>query len=689
MGKVLQRILYIEDEPDIQRVVKLALEALGGYIVELCSSGAEALRRAEELAPDLILLDVMMPAMDGPTALRLLRQIPALAQTPVIFMTAKVQPDEIAHFKAMGALAVIAKPFDPMALVDTVRNAWDGIAAAPEPAAASFAERMAALGVQFRRELPRRLEDLESRWGELEALWARQALAPGAVPETVAPLDELHRGAHNLAGSGATFGYDVLTAQARVVDNLLKNLSRRQIELTPAFWSELSRAVSVLLESLRAVVAEAPAVAEPVAEAAPAPTAVAPVGAPLVYLVGGGSGTPLAGHLNSFGYRAQILSDCGALATALSAALPAAVIFDQRTDADPRAFDAADALRVRHIPVLMIDALGDFATRLRAVRAGIAGFYCEPIDMLALLGRLDRETSRQPYEPYRILLVDDERGTAEYHAALLDRAGMVTLCVAAAGAVLPSLEDFTPDVIVADMYMPDASGIELAKVVRQQERYDDIPIIFLSAESDVEKQLSALGMGADDFLMRPVVPEYFISTLSARAQRARALRSAMTHDGLTTLLNHKNIKATLEKEFARSRRAGLELSIALIDLDCFKQINDRHGHATGDRVLRALARLLQQRLRSSDHVGRCGGEEFLLILPDTSAARALTLLDELRLAFAQLQHGSEQGTFSGTFSAGVAAAGEFSSAGALFNGADKALYAAKDEGRNRVESASG
>jgi CheY-like chemotaxis protein len=120
----LQRILYVEDEPDIQAVARLALETVGGFTVEVCSSGAEAVARAPAFAPDLVLLDVMMPGMDGPGTLAALRALPALARTPVVFMTAKVQPAEIANFRSLGALEVIAKPFDPMRLADTIREIW-------------------------------------------------------------------------------------------------------------------------------------------------------------------------------------------------------------------------------------------------------------------------------------------------------------------------------------------------------------------------------------------------------------------------------------------------------------------------------------------------------------------------------------------------------------------------------------
>lgn len=119
-----QRILLVEDDADIQAVGRLALEAVGGFTVEVCSSGQEALNRVQSFAPDLVLLDVMMPEMDGPTTLGRLRSDPATSDIPVIFMTAKVQPAEVKSYQALGAMNVIAKPFDPMTLSETIRNLW-------------------------------------------------------------------------------------------------------------------------------------------------------------------------------------------------------------------------------------------------------------------------------------------------------------------------------------------------------------------------------------------------------------------------------------------------------------------------------------------------------------------------------------------------------------------------------------
>jgi CheY-like chemotaxis protein len=122
----LERILLVEDDADIQSVALLALEVVGGFTVLACSSGREALAGAAPFAPDLILLDVMMPELDGPATLAGLRADPKTARVPVIFMTAKVQPHELARYRDLGALNVISKPFDPMTLSDSIREMWAG-----------------------------------------------------------------------------------------------------------------------------------------------------------------------------------------------------------------------------------------------------------------------------------------------------------------------------------------------------------------------------------------------------------------------------------------------------------------------------------------------------------------------------------------------------------------------------------
>jgi diguanylate cyclase (GGDEF)-like protein len=234
------------------------------------------------------------------------------------------------------------------------------------------------------------------------------------------------------------------------------------------------------------------------------------------------------------------------------------------------------------------------------------------------------------------------------------------------------------------MYLPDCNGIELARMIRQMENFVSVPIVFLSAETDRERQLAALMMGADDFLIKPVKPEHLIASITSRIERYRKLRSLMIYDGLTNLLNHSTIKERLVKELLRSERDKQPLSFAMLDLDHFKNVNDRYGHSAGDRVLKSLARMLKQRLRRTDLIGRYGGEEFSIIFPNTTAAEAASVVDKLRESFAHIHHLGSDGFFSVTFSCGIASFPEYKTAVAISNAADKALYQAKESGRNRI-----
>lgn len=263
MSRSLRNILYVEDEPDIQLVVKLALEAMAGMHVIGCNSGAEALARGADTDIDLILLDVMMPEMDGPTTLNYLRKIPKLAHTPVVFMTAKAHPDEVAHFKSLGALDVIAKPFDPMTLGSTLQSIWMRFLAEVQPlrtpaitsernalsisAEERFAARMALLTAQFQRELPNRFDTLLQQWQALKKAPSLDA------------LNALHGSAHNFAGVGTTFGYDDLTTRARELDRLLRNLLAQPSPALGAenpLWMDVSSRFTELETELRRILAQ-------------------------------------------------------------------------------------------------------------------------------------------------------------------------------------------------------------------------------------------------------------------------------------------------------------------------------------------------------------------------------------------------------------------------------------------------
>lgn len=334
-------------------------------------------------------------------------------------------------------------------------------------------------------------------------------------------------------------------------------------------------------------------------------------------------------------------------------------------------------------PLVFISANLAFATRLEAARADAVAFFPKPLDIGALVDCLE-DLARPPVpQPYDVVVVDDARAIAEYHASLLNEAGMRARVVTDPIRVYDAILEQEPDLLVLDLHMPVCSGVELAAVIRQDPRFVGLPIVFLSGDQDLDRRIGAMRFGADDFLVKPIDPRFFVSSVAVRAARYREMRSRISQDSLTGLLNHTSIKRQLDIEISRAQRAGRPVSFALIDLDHFKRVNDSFGHPVGDDVIRSLCRLLTQRLRKSDHAGRYGGEEFAVILPDTDLQQAGHRLDEIRLAFRQIvQHPIGKG-FHCTFSCGIASFPD-AAPERLISFADKALYEAKRLSRDRV-----
>ena len=341
------------------------------------------------------------------------------------------------------------------------------------------------------------------------------------------------------------------------------------------------------------------------------------------------------------------------------------------------------------VPVVFFSANDTIQTRLEAARAGSIAFLNKPVNISKLIDKLDVMTSARTHEPYRVMIVDDSVALTNYHAAILEQSGMKVKAVNNPLMVTGALFEFNPDLILIDIYMPECNGMELAKVIRQLDAFVSIPIVFLSTENNLDTQLFAMGLGGDDFLTKPIQPEHLISSVTSRIRRSLMLRSFMVRDSLTGLLNHTAIKDQLDSEVARAKRQKQPLSFAMVDIDNFKQVNDTYGHPVGDLVIKSLSRLLKQRLRTSDLVGRYGGEEFAAILVDADAVTASKVLDTIRHDFSRLRHSAEGKEFSVSFSCGVADIAQFPDAARLSDGADKALYKAKHAGRNRVTLANG
>ncbi|MBI4672898.1 MAG: diguanylate cyclase [Chloroflexi bacterium] len=539
---------------------------------------------------------------------------------------------------------------------------------------ADFESALQALRDDYRNNLPVRMDELTSAWRLVrDGAWDAE------------PFTAFARLAHSLAGSGATYGFGDVSRAARALEQYCKACpaeerisSDEQCEIEKLL-GQLEQAIALPLDPLAGhlapeAVPPLPGGAEPLSNKV------------LLYEPNLEVADDIETQLGFFGYVIERIAHLNALPSDVGRA--AALILDwDAAQADPET-DPAVVLQLNQaepaLPILFLSAHDDLRARLNAVRHGATAYLVKPISANGLLETLDAQMGYRSSEPFRILIVEDDAALAAWSAQVLEQGGMVTRVVTEPLQVMGTLIDFRPDLVLSDMHMPHVNGLELASILRQQEAYVGIPIVFLSNETDLNKQLHAMLVGGDDFLMKPIPPHHLVASVTSRVQRARILRSLAERDSLTGLLNHTRFKEQVVIELARASRAGRGLAFVMLDIDHFKVVNDTYGHPAGDRVIKSLARLLKQRLRKSDTLGRYGGEEFGVLLPETSGDAALRRLDEIRVAFSQIRQYAGGREFEVTFSGGVATMPPFNEATALSETADRALYQAKRGGRDQI-----
>ena len=540
-----------------------------------------------------------------------------------------------------------------------------------------FNEQMAALKHAYVQGLPATLGRMQVLASALTVTgWSEQDLL------------SLHELLHKLAGSAGTFGLSDLGTRAAGLEYRLSALLTGQLD-----QAQIAQQSAVLKADLDDLSQYAAPLCLPVSRS-PSSPAEEPGSASMVaeiWLLEDdiAQGASLIAHFEAFNFKARLFTCFRDLQEAFAFSQPEVLVMDVMLGLEGRSVDClqpADAIVQSQSRLLFISAADDFDSRLQAASLGAEGYFVKPLDVPRLITRIEQVLTRLHAPAERVLIVDDDDLLARYYQQVLSAAGMQVDILPQPEHIVRYLEQKRPDIVLMDLQMPGVNGQNLAAVVRQYDQWMGLPIVYLSAEHDPHIQLKALNQGADHFLTKPVGDAQLVTLVRSKVIRSRQLLELMTKDSLTGLLKHASIKEAVGREWGIARRKNETFCVAMVDLDHFKQVNDRFGHAMGDEVISSVATLLRQRLRSTDILGRYGGEEFAVVMTNCDQTAARQVLDDFRRQFQGLEFVAEQESFNVTLSIGLVEfrPGMELDADALLVCADKALYQAKAEGRNRL-----
>src|SRR5581483_2603351 len=339
--------------------------------------------------------------------------------------------------------------------------------------------------------------------------------------------------------------------------------------------------------------------------------------------------------------------------------------------------------------VLALTSVDSFEDRVTAAQVGAHGFLPKTVSAAEIVDTCEHLLDLQTAE-FKVLAVDDDAAVLAALKALLGQHSIRVTTLSDPRLFWNVLQDSMPDLVILDLEMPNFSGLELCRAIRNDAQWNRIPLIFMSAGNDPQTITGIFSAGADDFVAKPLIAIELTTRVRNRLERDRLYRTLSDYDQLTNVRNRRSSNVVIANYLRLAERHGLPVSLVIIDLDKFKRVNDTYGHQAGDDVLQHLGGLLRQSFRSEDVVARWGGEEFVVAMFAMRRADAIERMAEVLEQLENHEFEPTAGTrFRVSFSAGVA---EFPVDGkdlhTLYRLSDEALYRAKEAGGRRIYSTS-
>lgn len=670
MGK---EILLAESDPQVITLVKSLLEGKD-HLVTHRASGKEALDEVKMRAFDLAIVGEQMTDIDGIGWIVKLRQVSG--NLKVVFISKQWRDAELYQqlTKEFKVSLIVHRPIKAGLFGTQIEGLFAVTETVMTPGTAQEEETFQNLKRKYVRVLPERLSALEKAMKD-----AREK------PNEELLLSEARRLAHNLKGTSSSCGFEQLGESAKHLEHALNSMMQSKLAEHEDAWSEIDLIYGVVKVNADKVTA---------CEDDGAATEEEEDAASVRVLVVCNDAVPEVERDNN-GLPLRIISSSNteeALDKARDNSLDA-VLIDIDVEKPSPSLALAREMRglpgYETLPVAFVSTRAEASDLGETTHAGASLHLPKPLKSKMLNEAIDYLVAIRQGGRSRVLIVDDDPDFASIISTALGREGMLVRVVHDPTNLLSVLEEYQPDLMLLDVMMPMVSGFDVCRMVRASAQWQDLPILFLTAQTGLDARLAAFDAGGDDYLPKPVATVELLTRVKVRLERARLLKERADKDILSGLLIRRAFMEQVKSMHAESVRHNLVYSLSLLDIDHFKKVNDTYGHLAGDRVLAAVGQLLKKRFRVEDIRGRWGGEEFIIafrhVNKETAKGALERALEELKSISFEGDHGEK---FSVSFSAGLVSFPEDGEVlEELIKVSDTMLYKSKEAGRSRVTAA--
>jgi len=389
----------------------------------------------------------------------------------------------------------------------------------------------------------------------------------------------------------------------------------------------------------------------------------------------------------------EIFDDPDDVAQMLAALLPDLIVVD------PEYFDHLASIgamlknvrskSTQRVAMMVFSPKNDFRSRLDAMRLGADAFSHVSVEMDDVLSRIQELLEQEKPDPYRILIIEDDRSQAIFAESILRKAGMQAQMVTDALAALDILDQFKPDMILMDLYMPGCDGMELTTIIREREDFINIPIVFLSGEQDTDKHFDAIQAGGDDFLNKPIRPKHLISAVTNRVRRARLLsrRKVTQHkqDQVSGLFDRPYLVDKLAEALAVDEREALRGGIAFLELENPYQLREKIGLSGFEALLNQVGALIANEAGASVIAARYGDYHFVVMARDSEVSELAALCERMRARVGKHVFEVEDRSIAISLAAGICAFdARLADAAVMINAAERACSQARHSSAGKV-----